>query len=120
MAKHNELGEIGEEIAVQHLMKHGYSILERNYRYDRAEVDIIAQKDEGVVVVVEVKTRHNDFFGDPESFVTPGKIKQLVKVADAYMTSNNLDAEVRFDIIAVIKNKKVERLKHIEDAFYFF
>ena len=66
MAKHNELGEIGEEMAVEYLLDKGYIILERNYRFDRAEVDIIAQDNEQIVIV-EVKTRTSDFFGDPQS-----------------------------------------------------
>lgn len=120
MADHNELGKIGEEIAVQYLIKIGYTILERNFYYDKAEVDIIAQKDENVIVMVEVKTRESDYFGDPQSFVSPKKIKLIVKVANEYMIMNDLDVEVRFDIIAVLKNKNTESLEHFIDAFYHF
>lgn len=120
MASHNELGKIGEEIAAQYLMKNGYEILCRNFYFDKAEIDIIAQKEEGTVVMVEVKTRNSDFFGDPQSFVTPKKIKLLVKAANEYIISNKLDVEVRFDIIAVLKNQKEEKLEHFENAFYHF
>ncbi len=120
MASHNELGKIGEEIAAQYLMKNGYTILERNFYYDRAEVDIIAQKEEGTIVIVEVKTRESDYFGDPQSFVTPKKIQLIVKVANEYVVSNDLDVEVRFDVIGVLKNKKSESLEHFIDAFYHF
>ena len=85
MAHHNELGKIGEQLAVDYLLKNGYEILERNFFYDKAEIDIIAQKEEGIIVVVEVKTRNSAFFGDPQSFVTKGKIKLLVKAANEYM-----------------------------------
>src|SRR5690606_12725295 len=120
MADHNELGKIGEEIAVEYLIEQGYSILERNYKFDRAEVDIIAQKTPEELVVIEVKTRNSDYFGDPQTFVTPRKIQQIVKVADEYVVSNDLDVEVRFDIIAILKNNKEEKLDHFENAFYFF
>ncbi|MCG2430080.1 YraN family protein [Aequorivita xiaoshiensis] len=120
MANHNELGKIGEEIAAQYLINSGYKILCRNFFFDKAEIDIIAQKEEDTVVIVEVKTRNSDFFGDPQSFVTPGKIKNLVKAANEYIISNELDVEVRFDIIAILKNQKTENLEHFENAFYHF
>lgn len=119
MAVHNELGELGEEMAVDYLSKKGYTILERNYRYDRAEVDIIAQ-DKEQIVIVEVKTRTSSFFGDPQDFVSRRKIKQLVKVADYYMQHKEIDKEVRFDIVAVLVNKKQESIEHFIDAFYYF
>ena len=72
------------------------------------------------MVIVEVKTRNSAFFGDPQDFVTPGKIKLLVKAANEYMILNDLDLEVRFDIIAVLKNKKIEKIEHFENAFYHF
>ena len=120
MASHNELGRIGEEIAVQYLLRSGYIILKRNFFFDKAEIDIIAQKEESTIVMVEVKTRNSDFFGDPQSFVTPAKIKFMVKAANEYIVSNDLDVEVRFDIIAILKNKTQERVEHFEDAFYHF
>ncbi|MCB0465667.1 MAG: YraN family protein [Aequorivita sp.] len=120
MATHNELGKIGEEIAAQYLLRNGYNILCRNFFFEKAEIDIIAQKEESTVVIVEVKTRNSDFFGDPQSFVTPAKIKLLVKAANEYVISNELNVEVRFDIIAILKNQKEEKLDHFENAFYHF
>lgn len=120
MADHNELGALGEELATAYLLREGYSILERNYRYLKAEIDIIAQKEMDTVVVVEVKTRNSAYFGDPQSFVTPGKIKLLVKAANEYMMEYKLNSEVRFDIIAILKNKTCEELEHFENAFYHF
>jgi len=116
---HNELGKWGEEYAANYLEKKGYELLERNWFFNKAELDIIALKDDQLVVV-EVKTRNSDFFGDPQDFVTPAKIKLLVKAANEYIISNDLDLEVRFDVIAVLKNKSQEQLEHFEDAFYFF
>ncbi len=118
--KHNELGEWGEEFATQYLTKKGYVILDRNWVYERNEIDIVCQKEEGTLVVIEVKTRNSNFFGDPQEFVTPGKRKSIIKVADAYVVEKDLDVEVRFDIIAVLKNGKQESLEHFEDAFYPF
>ena len=120
MADHNELGKIGEEIAAQYLLRKGYKILRRNFFFDKAEIDIIAQKDENTIVMVEVKTRNSAFFGDPQEFLTKNKIKLLVKAANEYIVSNELHAEVRFDIIAVLKNQKMEKLEHFENAFYHF
>ncbi|PID68456.1 MAG: endonuclease [Flavobacteriia bacterium] len=117
---HNELGKLGEQIAQNYLAKQGYTILETNWRYLKAEIDIIAQKVPGVIHIVEVKTRNNSFIGNPEEFVTPQKIKLLVSAANEYIVSNDLDAEVQFDIIAIVKNSKYETLNHIENAFYHF
>ena len=119
MADHNELGKLGEQLAGNYLFKQGYEILERNYRFDRAEIDIIAQHEE-VIVIVEVKTRNNGFFGDPQSFVTSAKIKLLVKAANHYVVSNELQNEVRFDIISILKNKATEEIEHFPSAFYHF
>ncbi len=120
MATHNELGKVGEQLAADYLLRKGYTILKRNYFYDKAEIDIIAQKEENTLVIVEVKTRNSDFFGDPQEFVTKGKIKNLVKAANEYIISNDLDVEVRFDIIAILKNKSQEKIEHFIDAFYHF
>ena|SRR5690606_5228645 len=119
-ADHIELGIIGEEIAAQYLLRNGYKILRRNFFFDKAEIDIIAQKEENTIVMVEVKTRNSAYFGDPQEFVTKNKIKLLVKAANEYIVSNELDVEVRFDIIAVLKNQKMEKLEHFENAFYHF
>ncbi|MDN3491750.1 YraN family protein [Winogradskyella bathintestinalis] len=119
MAEHNELGKLGEELATAYLIKKGYKILVRNYVFQKAEIDIIARHN-NFMICVEVKTRNSDFFGDPQEFVTPNKIKLLVKAMDAFIIENDIDLETRFDIIAVLKNKKMERLTHYEDAFYHF
>ena len=119
MAVHNELGKVGEEIACTHLISEGYKILERNYRFQKAEIDIIAQLN-NEIVIVEVKTRNSDFFGDPQEFITPKKIKLLVKAANEYVISNNISLESRFDVIAVLKNKKHQKVTHFKNAFYHF
>jgi putative endonuclease len=119
MAYHNELGKLGEDLAVELLLRKGYEILERNFTFGKAEIDIIALK-HGMLIIVEVKTRNSAVFGDPQSFVSKRKIRLLVQAANEYITKNKLDMEVRFDIIAVLKNKKEQHLDHLENAFYHF
>ena len=119
MAEHNDLGKLGEELAVDFLQQKGYAILETNWTFQKAEIDIIAQK-ENVLAVVEVKTRSSIEFGLPQDFVKPKKIQLLVKAVNEYVISNELDVEVRFDIIAIHKEGKNYKIEHIEDAFYHF
>jgi putative endonuclease len=119
MAKHNELGKFGEELAVEFLQKNGYEILETNWTFQKAEIDIIAQKD-NTLAVVEVKTRSSIEFGLPQDFVKPKKIQLLVKAVNEYVISNDLDVDVRFDIIAISKEGKECNIEHIEDAFFYF
>lgn len=119
MAEHNELGKLGEELAVEFLRKNGYEILETNWTFQKAEIDIIAQK-ENTLAVVEVKTRSSLEFGLPQDFVKPKKIQLLVKAINEYVVSKDLDIEVRFDIIAVHKEDKSYAIEHLKDAFYHF
>lgn len=119
MAQHNELGKKGEQMASDYLIKNGYTILDKNWRYLKAEIDIIAQK-ESILAVVEVKTRSSSFFGNPQDFVNPKKIKLLVSAINEYVISNNLEVEVRFDIIAILMNNKKLELQHLKDAFLYF
>lgn len=119
MAEHNQLGKLGEELAVAFLQKKGYIVLETNWTFQKAEIDIIAQK-ENVLAVVEVKTRSSIEFGLPQDFVKPKKIQLLVKAVNEYVMSNDLDVAVRFDIIAIFKENSDYKIEHIEDAFYHF
>ncbi len=109
----------GEQLAVDYLLDKGYFIIERNYRFQKAEVDIIAKK-EGLLIAVEVKTRSSNEFGNPQDFVNPKKIKLLVLAIDNYVVEKKLDIDVRFDIIAITKEKKGFNMNHIKDAFLFF
>lgn len=119
MAEHNDFGKEAEELAVKHLVAHGYEIVQRNYFYRKAEIDILAQK-EDVLAVIEVKARSTDYFGEPEQFVSRKKIKLLTTAVDHYVIENDLDVEVRFDIISVLRQKNQISVNHIEDAFYHF
>jgi putative endonuclease len=119
MAEHNDLGKLGEELAVDFLEKNGYEILDTNWTYDKAEIDIIAKK-ETILAVVEVKTRSSLDFGLPQEFVKPKKIQLLVKAINEYVNQNDLDLEVRFDIVAIHKENPNFVIEHIEEAFYYF
>lgn len=119
MAAHNELGKIGEQLAVDFLIENGYTILERNWHFQKAEIDILANKN-NILAVVEVKTRSSLDFGLPQDFVKPKKIQLLLKAVNSYINDREIDFEVRFDIIAIHKTPKSTVVEHLEDAFFYF
>ncbi len=119
MSDHYNRGISGERLAVEYLTTKGFRILAQNYRYLKAEVDIIAQKD-NCLIAVEVKTRSSTAFGAPEEFLKPAQIQRIIKAVDHFVTSKDLDVEVRFDIIAIILSKQAPQIEHIENAFYHF
>lgn len=117
MPNNTEKGTAGEEIAVAHLLKQGYTILARNWRDRHLEIDIVAGT-ANLLVIVEVKLRASNAFGTPEEFVTKSKQKKLIKAADVYIKENNLDSETRFDVISIIQNSQEFNVEHITGAFY--
>lgn len=118
MAKHNEIGKAGEIAARNFLENKGYTVLEANWRFHRAEVDLIA-KDGNILVFVEVKTRSSEAFGKPESFVDARKQRFLAEAASAYMEQIGHNWEIRFDIVSVLLEPGAEALlEHFEDAFF--
>ncbi|SNR24136.1 YraN family protein [Flavobacterium sp. ov086] len=123
MAEHNELGKKGENLAVEYLQENGYKILDRNWTFQKAEIDIIAQKG-SIIAIVEVKTRSSLDFGLPQDFVKPKKIQLLIKAVNAYINDREKDfeedCEIRFDIIAVHKSGETFAIEHLTDAFYHF
>ena len=117
MSEHIQLGIQGEEIAEQHLLELGYEIKARNWRYKRAEGDIVAMH-EDTLVFVEVKTRSYVYLFDPEESVDFRKQDLLVSAASAYMRKHNHDWAYRFDIITLIReNEQRFTIKHLVDAF---
>ena len=116
MAEHNDFGKLGEELAVNYLTDKGYEILERNWRNIHKEIDIIA-RDGKFLVIVEVKTRQTDEYGEPDVAVTRKKQRMLIAAANAYITRKGLDIETRFDIISIIFRDGEPVIEHIEDAF---
>lgn len=119
MANHTNLGNKGEQKAVDFLLKNGYKIEARNFRFDKAEIDIIAIKN-NTLAIIEVKTRSTKDFGNPQDFVKPKQIKHIVKAANEFVVSRDLDLEVRFDIIAIVKTTNGFDIEHLENAFYHF
>ena len=118
MADHNDLGNIGEKLAVAYLEREAYEILETNWRFSRAEVDIIARKN-GVLLFAEVKTRRQEQHGEAELAVDFKKVQLLSTAAAAYMMRIGHDWAIRFDIIAVIyESASSYDIRHFEDAFF--
>ena len=101
------------------LKEKGFSILFRNYRYLKAEIDILARKGD-LLAVVEVKSRSSEVVESAASTVSKKKISLLAMAADHFVIENALDVEVRFDIITVLKKANSYELNHLEDAFYHF
>lgn len=116
MAAHNDFGKLGEELAVNYLTGKGYEILERNWHNIHKEIDIIA-KDGDELVIVEVKARQTDEYGDPDIAVTKKKQRMLIAAANAYIQKNGLDIETRFDIVSIVFKNEEPVIEHIEDAF---
>lgn len=116
MAEHNDFGKLGEDLAVNYLIEKGYEVLERNWRNIHKEIDIIA-RDGKFLVIVEVKTRQTDEYGNPDTAVTRKKQRLLISAANAYLSRNNMDIETRFDIISIVFRDGKPVIDHIEDAF---
>lgn len=114
---HIALGLEGENLAVNHLVKEGYEIVERNYTWKKGEIDIICRKD-GKLVVVEVKTRNSTALGQPFLAVSLAKQRQIIHIANQYIRENQVTEEVRFDIFSIILNDRKVSVDHIIDAFY--
>tara|TARA_B110000483_G_scaffold159284_1_gene189026 strand:+ start:222 stop:584 length:363 start_codon:yes stop_codon:yes gene_type:complete len=117
MEKKHVLGKKGETIAKDFLLEKGYAIVEKNWRYLKAEIDLIAQKD-NFIVFVEVKTRSSNNYGGPESLVSDKQQNRIINAANQYIMKNDIESEARFDIISIIISSKKQDIRHIEDAFY--
>lgn len=118
MAKHYTFGKEAEKQAAKYLENKGYEILERNWRFHKLEIDLIAldsKSDE--IVIVEVKARIDPMV-DPMDSITKKKMRNLVTAADQYLTENDIEQECRFDIIIIEKKKDKWFIEHIEDAFF--
>jgi putative endonuclease len=116
---HKTLGIFGEQLAKEYLTDHAYKIRSSNFRFKKWEVDIIAET-EKTFVFVEVKTRQNDYLGEPWRAVTKIKQKQIIRVAHEYLIQNNIEKETRFDVVSILYNPDthLKKIEHIKDAFY--
>ncbi|MFY0651021.1 MAG: YraN family protein [Cyclobacteriaceae bacterium] len=107
-------GEKAEQLAVEYYETKGFEVVERNYRWSRAEIDLIIMKPQ-LLVFVEVKYRTNMNYGNPEDFVSPNQQRSIIEAADDYIHAINWVKDIRFDIIAINRQNQLE---HFEDAFY--
>ena len=116
MKKAHKLGQKSEEIAAQFLAHKKHQILDRNWRWRKAEIDLIS-KHEYTLVFSEVKTRSSERFGQPKEFVSERKESLMKDAAEAYLELKNLDLEVRFDILSIVIKNEGIKIEHLENAF---
>lgn len=116
MAQSHKTGSAGEARARAYLEAKGFRILHVNWQFLHLEIDIAAM-DGDTLVIVEVKTRSSDEYGEPETFVTLSKQQKLIRAANHYLEINKLDHEVRFDIVSILNRGEVEQIRHLADAF---
>lgn len=112
-----QTGSEGERLAAEYLVNKGYEILARNYRYGRAEIDLIARKGNWLIFV-EVKTRSTKAFGFPEEFVDKAKEEKIFLGAEEFASQIGWEGNVRYDIVAVLGVGWEREVCHFEDAFY--
>lgn len=117
MAIQQEIGNKGEKIAENYLLKKEYMVLVKNYRAGKSEIDIICER-EKTLVFVEVKTRTSTSFGQPEEFVNEAKATKIKEGAEAYMIETDWEGAIRFDIVSILLVNGATEIRHFEDAFY--
>ena len=116
MGKHNKLGKEGELIAFMVLQRDGFTILETNWRFQKAEIDIIAKKD-GFLIFTEVKTRGSKKFGKPSDAIDKKKIALYKDAVEGYLEQHPSEDEIRFDVVNIIIGKDETQIEHIPNAF---
>ncbi len=116
MAAHNELGNLGENIATNHLISEGYEILERQWHYKHKEIDIIAQK-ANTIFIVEVKTRSSENYSSASDLITEKKIEFLAEASEAYLETIDFDGDLQFDVIVIYADDESYKIEHIANAF---
>ena len=117
MSSTNSIGKLGESVASTHLLGRGFKILERNWRFGKKEIDIIAEIEE-FIIFVEVKTREEPFPGRLEEYINRKKQKHIISAANEYIHLKDIEKEGRFDVIAIVLNRGNHEIEHIEEAFY--
>lgn len=121
------LGATGEDIAAKYLESLGYHVLERNYRFEKAEVDLVCfepaevYEQGGDLVFVEVKTRKGTGFGRPEEAVTLEKQRNIIKAAKAFLYERHLEGSpCRFDVVSILLQNSEPEIEHFKNAFWSF
>ena len=107
-------GTQGENLAAEFLVKNGFEVIAKNWRYKHAEIDLIVKREDWIVFV-EVKTRSSSLFGEPEEFVDNQKIRKLFEAAEEYVFANHWHGHIRFDIVSVKMGNEIV-IEHFEDA----
>ena len=116
MAAHNELGKWGEDLATEYLEQKGYTIIERDWKSGRRDLDIIA-RDGNTVVFVEVKTRRSSVFGAPEEAIDFHKLQNLRQAVNHYVKYKHIRQPIRFDIISIVGTiDQTPDIRHIQDT----
>lgn len=122
----HDTGQRGEDLAAAFLENKNYTVMDRNYRFQREEVDLVCfqptpDNEGGEIVFVEVKARSGDGFGQPEDAVDAEKQRAILRVAEAYVHERRLEgAMLRFDVVAVHLGGAEPTIRHFENAFGFF
>jgi putative endonuclease len=117
MAESHDLGQKGEDLAVEYLKNAGFKIIARNWKWGKHEIDIIAENND-FIIFAEVKTRTDDYQMHPVTAITREKQKSIIWAADGYIKKYNIDKESRFDVLTIIKKSENFEIDHIENAFY--
>jgi len=116
MAAHNELGKWGEQLAAEYLEQKGYQIIERDWKSGRRDIDIIAL-DDNIVVFIEVKTRRNRIFGEPEEAINFQKLQNLQQAINHYIKYKHIHQSIRFDVVSIVGTIGSEpEIHHIQDV----
>ncbi|PKD43218.1 YraN family protein [Rhodohalobacter barkolensis] len=113
-----EIGNEGEDIATAYLESKDWLVFDRNYFFEKAEVDIVAT-DRNYIIFVEVKYRTNTYFGEPEDFITPKKEENIRKAAEAWLYERKMETAVaRFDVLSIVQERnEAPQIKHFKDVF---
>lgn len=122
MAEHNYVGQVGEKLAREYLQKHGYKILEQNYKTKYAEIDLVAEKPAGffkqsTLVFIEVRTRVGENFGSPEDTINRAKLWKVLQNSKSYTAFSKWDGPARIDAVCIVLKSdfSVSRLTHHEN-----
>ena len=110
-------GDKGEQIAVEFLIKNGYTILQRNFRSGKSEIDIIATQND-FIVFIEVKTRSEHQNNTPGDLLSHAQQNRITNAAHDYIVEKDLNLEARFDLMIIVLEQNKAKIEHIEDAFY--
>lgn len=116
-----KLGEVGEKVAEEFLIKKGYTLIERNYKNKYGEIDLILEKDRGKkIVFIEVKTRYESNISSPEDAINKEKIKRIIKNAESYILFNNVDKEILIEAVCIVfdKENRIKSIDHYENILF--